>query len=325
VENNEIKIATLFSGIGAPEQAASRVFSEHKIIFACELDEFARESYLANYNINAEDFHKDVHDLNGIKYRGKIDILIGGSPCQSFSMVGLRNGTDDKRGQLIYQYIRIVEECMPKIIIYENVKGMMSIDSGKTFKEFVQALRDIGYYCHHDTLNTKDYNIPQNRERIFLIGFLDLNTYHRFEFAPKQILTKRLNDILESNVQEKYYLDRELDDIYNYTPTESLILDDYNSNIKKDGIACSLTTNCGAKAKRNGMKVIEPPRTIRRLTPRECLRLQDFSDSFKIIVSDRQAYKQAGNSMSVNILSMIFNQIKVAQSSEKTNSLMDFI
>ena len=138
--------------------------------------------------------------------KAEVDILIGGSPCQSFSLAGLRKGTEDHRGELIYEYIRVVDECRPEVIIYENVKGIMSIDGGQTIKDFVQALRDIGYHCHYDVVNTKDYGVPQNRERLFLVGFLDHDVYHRFDYAPKVKLEKRLKDVLEDEVDEKYYL-----------------------------------------------------------------------------------------------------------------------
>jgi len=128
-----MRIATLFSGIGAPEQGAKRVYgNDFELIFACEWDKFARQSFDANYNISHEHFHKDVNDIDGTKYLGKVDILVGGSPCQAFSIAGLRNGTDDVRGQLIYQYVRVVDEVKSPIIIYENVKGMLSIDNGNT-------------------------------------------------------------------------------------------------------------------------------------------------------------------------------------------------
>lgn len=499
-----MRIATLFSGIGSPEQGAARVYPSHEIVFACEFDKYARQSYEANYSIAPEHFHKDVNDLDGTQYRGKVDILIGGSPCQSFSLAGLRKGTDDHRGELIYQYIRIVDECRPEVIVYENVKGIMSIDNGNTIKDFVQALRDIGYHCHYDVVNTKDYGVPQNRERLFLVGFLDADAYHNFEFAPKVKLEKRLKDMLEENVDEKYYLSDKM--IKNFKRMEadpsskmtiqafhdandicatltaqyakSRITDPYvkmvgNTNpsgngmngcvynddgisptlttnkgegikvlsattgdrpgdsyikvigkldikgtdqIKRvygtDGIAATLTTMqggnqepkiqvaqtldtacnqavveptvfenrtegmrffkdecCGALRTKDacGYKcVIEPKiitqgylqtkfkqrgqvfstqgisptldtctgggretkitcdHKIRKLTPRECLRLQDFPDTFKIAVSNSQAYKQAGNSMSVNILEMIFNQIEKAKSGE-TSGLFQFI
>lgn len=402
-----MRIGTLFSGIGAPEQAAERVWPEHEIAFACEFDKFARQSYEANYSIIPEHFHEDVHDMDGTQYKDKCDILIGGSPCQAFSIAGLRNGTEDERGQLIYQYIRIVDEVRPPAIVYENVKGMLSIQAGRTIKEFVKALREIGYHCHYDVLNTKDYGVPQNRERIFLVGFLDHDHYHRFQFAGKVKLEKRLKDVLEDDVDEKYYID---DKKFKYDGGDQLN-PEYNSQgntvYETDGVAPTLcafthgyaqgyfkTEQGGSDGRRllkegnvevigklgingrdqikrvydtggsdatlttmqGGMqepKILQKSRgynkggeheisptlssnswqennhlseesRIRKLTPRECLRLQDFSESFKQVVSDSQLYKQAGNSMSVNVLEMIFRQIEKAQSGEPTNTLMDF-
>lgn len=388
-----MRIGTLFSGIGAPEQGAKRVYGEDlELVFACEYDKFARQSFNANYEIAVEHFHDDVREMDGTQYQGKVDVLIGGSPCQAFSIAGLRNGTDDERGQLIYQYIRIVDEVKAPIIVYENVKGMLSIEGGKTIREFVQALRDIGYYCHYEVLNTKDYGVPQNRERIFLVGFLDHQMYHRFQFAPKQKLEKRLKDVLEYNVEEKYYLNSI--NYENFTPykNEGVIgmLDiKGNDQIRRvygtdgsapclqtmqggnrepkifeqrtDGIrffadgccgALRTTGECGDKRviepkivamrgrydesgktqqqleeREDGLTntitcvqkdnlAVEADLRIRKLTPRECLRLQDFPNSFSQVVSDSQMYKQAGNSMSVNVLEMIFRQIEKAKEVE---------
>jgi DNA (cytosine-5)-methyltransferase 1 len=342
-----MRLATIFSGIGAPEQAMHRINPNFKTVFACEWDKFARQSYQAIYDIDEAHFHKDVHDLNGTQYLGKVDILIGGSPCQAFSIAGLRNGTNDERGQLIYQYIRIVDEVKAPVIVYENVKGMLSIDGGRTIKEFVQALRDIGYYCHYEVVNTKDYGVPQNRERIFLVGFLDYEAYHRFSFAPKQKLEKRLKDVLEDDVDEKYYLKdstiTSVHKIMNKGNGYARILSDcsceaktltvrmyasYNADfidviglldckgtdqIRRvygvNGIAATLTTMQGGNQE---PKILE--KRIRKLTPLECWRLQDFPDEAHNKakasgVSDSQLYKQAGNSMSVNVLEMIFRQI----------------
>jgi DNA (cytosine-5)-methyltransferase 1 len=202
-----MKIATLFSGIGSPEQGAKRVYdNDLDLVFACEWDKFARESFNANYEIEDKHFHKDICDMDGKQYQGQVDILIGGSPCQDFSLAGLRKGIDGNKGVLIYEYIRIIEEVQPPVFIYENVKGMLSDKGGRTIKDFVQAFRDMGYFCHYEVLNTKDYGVPQNRERVFLVGFKDSEHYHNFSFAPKIKLEKRLKDILEDDVDEKYYL-----------------------------------------------------------------------------------------------------------------------
>ena len=372
-----MKLATLFSGIGSPEQGAIRVYDEVETVFACEFDKYARHSYKANYDIEDKHFHKDVHNLDATQYKDQVDILVGGSPCQSFSIAGLRKGTEEDRGQLIYQYIRVVKECLPEIIVYENVKGIMSIDNGNTIKEFVQALRDVGYHCHYGVVNTKDYGVPQNRERLFLVGFLDAELYHKFHFADKQPLAKRLKDILEDDVDEKYYLNRELNDTYTsqantihnidkVSPTLCAFTHGYAGgyisdinrinrtlrvgggsstsdkhcfdlvaepkiqvvgNIYKsghnagdifdtNGIVGAITCSGTRPSEKNVAPKIESKCRIRKLTPRECFRLQDFTDDFKFVVSNSQLYKQAGNSMSVNILEMIFNQIEKAKNGE---------
>jgi DNA (cytosine-5)-methyltransferase 1 len=409
-----MKIATLFSGIGAPEQGAKRVYGDDfEMAFACEYDKFARQSFEANYDIDPLHFHKDVHDMDGTQYQGKVDVLVGGSPCQAFSIAGLRNGTDDVRGQLIYQYIRIVDEVKAPVIIYENVKGMLSIDGGRTIKEFVQALRDIGYYCHYEVVNTKNYGVPQNRERIFLVGFLDHEAYHRFSFAPKQKLEKRLKDVLEDDVDEKYYLNKPFE-LYNQQSQGNTLIDIENEcntliagthgyaqgyindtnrinrtlrigggssmsdkhcfdlvgidviglldckgtdQIRRvygvDGVAATLTTMQGGNQEpkilqlgrgfnNGGEHEVCPTLTkcsfeqnnfvsekrIRKLTPLECWRLQDFPNEAHNKakasgVSDSQLYKQAGNSMSVNVLEMIFRQIEKAKSVGSSGSLFD--
>ena len=344
-----MRVGTIFSGCGAPEQAAARVWQDHKVVFACEWDKYARQSYLANYEIDEAHFHTDVKELDGTQYQGKVDVLIGGSPCQAFSIAGMRGGTDDERGQLIYQYARVVEEVKAPVIVYENVKGMLSIDGGRTIKEFVEALREIGYYCYYEVLNTKDYGVPQNRERIFLVGFLDHETYYRFAFAPKMPLTKRLKDVLESSVDEKYYLShtaikgfeshaermKERGNGFKFEPTDG------------NTIASSITTKAGGRPDDNYIKepkifdltndfgeekireytefaptlrserfglATEQNYRIRKLTPLECWRLQDFPDEAHekakaAGISDSQRYKQAGNAMSCNVVEMVFKCI----------------
>jgi len=367
-----MRIGTLFSGIGAPEQGAKRVYDDLELVFACEFDKFARQSFEANYDIKPEHFHIDVNDMDGKQYKDKVDVIIGGSPCQDFSIAGLRAGIDGHRGQLIWQYYRIIMEAQPEIFIYENVKGMMSDKNGQTIKDFLQIFRESGYYCHHAVLNTKDYGVPQNRERVYIVGFKDHDLYHRFQFADKIKLEKRLKDVLKDDVDEKYYLsdkaikgfirhrDRmeERGNGFKFEPTDgncvasSLLTragsrpDDNFIKVKsatKSGYETATTgdsinlTHPDSKTRRGrvGVGVAQTldcacnqavvTERIRKLTPRECLRLQDFPDTFKQVCSDSQQYKQSGNSMSVNILEMIFRQIEKAKASEPTNTLMDFL
>ena len=370
---HKISLATLFSGIGAPEFAAREVFGEVKTILACEIDKFARQSYLANHEAPLA-FYEDVCDLDTKAYAGQIDILIGGSPCQDFSIAGQRVGEDGERGNLIWQFYRVVSEACPSVFIYENVKGFLSINGGKSYQRFTDTLRGLGYHCHAEVLNTKDYGIPQNRERLYIVGFLNADEYHAFFNAPKQALELNLGDMLDHEVDEKYFLSdkiiaclkkkennfqgsfapKSLGNVGNYIMTtagsrrtDNFIkvvgkLDIKGNDILKrvydvDGVAPTIHTAQGgnqepkilqrARGFNKGGEFAVCPTTssssfeqnnllksarIRKLTPRECLRLQGFPESFKIVVSDTQIYKQTGNAMSVNIIKMIFKQIQKA-------------
>lgn len=314
----KISIATLFSGIGAPEFAAREVFDEVKTVFACEIDKFARLSYLANHEAPIV-FYEDVCDLDAKAYAGQIDILIGGSPCQDFSTAGQRAGEDGERGSLIWQFYRVVSEARPKVFIYENVKGFLSIDGGKSYQRFLGALRGLGYHCHAEILNTKDYGIPQNRERLYIVGFLNADEYHAFSYAPKQALELNLGDMLDREVDEKYFLsDRALAHFRSKNPKFNGKFRPKDAN---ENIANTLTTNPGHRRtdkfiRAAGELDAKGNERIRKLTPRECLRLQGFPKNFKIVTSDTQTYKQAGNAMSVNVVKMILERVKLAKNKE---------
>lgn len=307
----KLKIASLFSGVGTPEQSLKHSNIEHETVFACEIDKFARITYLAN-NQEPNTFYEDVYNIDGNKYKDKIDILVGGSPCQSFSIAGKRLGISCPRGNLIYEYVRIVEESQPKVFIYENVKGFLSIDKGETFKNFVQSFKDIGYTTYHQVLNTKDYGVPQNRERIYIVGFRENID---FEFAPKQELKLRLKDMLEDSVNEKYYYNSKRNKALNETSMkiieidELLWVDAYNRLLKLD-VSSTITT----RIKASYSTFIYTNGKYRFPTERECFRLQGFDDSFVFApkMSDSQLYKQAGNGMSRNILDMLFTQILIS-------------
>lgn len=340
-------IATIFSGIGAPEFAAREVFDEAKTVFACEIDKFARLSYLANHKIDEARFFTDVKELDARAYAGQIDILVGGSPCQDFSIAGQRAGEDGERGNLIWQFYRVVSEARPSVFVYENVKGFLSVNGGKSYQRFLEALRGLGYLCHAEILNTKDYGIPQNRERLYIVGFLDAREYHAFSLAPKTGCG-RLADFLDTSVEERYFLsDRALAHFRSKNPKFNGKFRPKDAN---ENIANTLTTNPEHRRTDafiravNEIKILQRARgfnkgaefelcpTIssnsfeqnnllkserkRKLTPRECLRLQGFPESFKIVVSDTQAYKQAGNAMSVNVVKIILECIKLAKNKE---------
>ena len=352
-----IKIISLFAGIGAMEFGAYRVYDNVDIVAAAEIDKYARISYMANHSIDESKFYKDVKLLDGKKYKNKYDCLCFGFPCQDYSLAGLRAGLDGQKGTLFYEAARILKDSMPSMFIAENVKGLLSSNKGKDFKVIISILREIGYHCHYEVLNTKDYGVPQNRERIFLVGFKDSNHYHNFSFAPKIKLEKRLKDVLESEVDEKYYLSDK--QISGFISGKSVFKERFNPiDEDKQDYAFCLDCKCGGgrrtsnfikvkSATKKGYETALPGDSInlthpdsktrrgrvgkqvaqtldcacnqstlledyriRKLTPRECFRLQDFPDTFKFVCSNSQLYKQAGNSISANVMEMIFKQIE---------------
>lgn len=169
-------------------------------------ENFVKKSYLANYNIDINDFHQNISFLDGKQYQNKVDLYVGGSPCQSFSIVGKRGGFEDTRGTLFYEYVRILKETMPRFFIYENVKGVLSHDSGRTWETMKNTFEDTGYKFKDYILNSKDFGIPQHRERLFVIGFKYIKDYDKFSDPKKIDLETIMQNFLEDNVDSKYYL-----------------------------------------------------------------------------------------------------------------------
>src|SRR5690606_33017636 len=202
--NCTIRLGTLFSGIGAIEYAFKRLNLKTEIQFACDIDKHVKQSYFANYEISEENWFEDVNELDGKKFKNKIDLLVGGSPCQSFSMVGKRRGFEDTRGTLFYEFARIVKESQPNVFIFENVKGLVNHDNGNTFEIIKATFDELGYKYFYQVLNAKDYGIPQHRERIFVIGFKDTNV--DFSFPEPIELEHKMQDFLEDYTDTKYYL-----------------------------------------------------------------------------------------------------------------------
>lgn len=212
-----MKIATVCTGIGSPEQALENLEIDHEIVFGCEIDKYARQTYLANFNpkMILEDMTKETWE--GSEYYA--DLFIGSIPCQAFSLAGKRLGELDPRGLLFYDFYRYVKVQQPKFFIIENVKGLLSDNDGATFRNWINLLGQsengnplffphedsLMYNLHWQVLNTKDYGLPQNRERVFLVGIRN-DLPNDFVFPKGVPLTKRLKDVLESNVDEKYYL-----------------------------------------------------------------------------------------------------------------------
>ena len=298
-------IGTLFTGIGSIEHALSRLNINHKIVFACDICKYVKESYFANYKINQEDWYSDVNNVNGNKYKN-VDMIVGGSPCQSFSFVGKQKGLEDDRGNLIFQFIRVIKEAQPKMFIFENVKGLTTHEKGKTFDFVKKKFYDLNYDIQYSILNGKDYGIPQSRNRLFMVGINKNSNIKMNIFPPPKIeLLTKMKDLLEDNVENKYYLSEKLKNYVLSSGTKN-----FKTSTETDlDIARALLSSMHKMHRAGVDNYITYEEKIRKLTPRECLRLMGFTDDFKIVVSDTRMYQQAGNSIIVNIFIEIIKQI----------------
>ena len=291
-------------------------------------------SYMANYDCPEEHYHWDVTFLDGTQYRNQIDLFVGGSPCQSFSSLGKKRGLSDTRGTLFYEYARLVDEIQPKVFIYENVRAVLSNDCGKTWEKMKEVFEELGYnifFTYEDkpsVLNAMNYGIPQSRNRIFVVGFRsDLDLIKDFEFPKPIPLEHYMQDFLLDNTPYGSFLPkRNLEFIENDKNEE--IDDKYflSERIKKTilssgpgglygepeidrDIALPLLSTMHKMHRAGTDNYVTTNGKIRRLTPREALRLMGFSDNWKIVVSDTPMYQQAGNSIVVDVLINILSQI----------------
>jgi DNA (cytosine-5)-methyltransferase 1 len=393
-----IKVGSDFSGVGAFDQSLIKLGIEYKTIFACDMDKYARQTFIHNYG-EPEYYPTNVYDRKIPSE--SLDIYMTSPPCQAFSLAGKRLGKDDKRGILFFNSHEFIQVNKPRYFIFENVKGLLSDDGGKTFQEWVNMLggksvngvpvlfpydESVPYHLYWKVLNAKHHGVPQNRERVFLIGIRD-DVDNDFQFPKEEYLSKRLKDVLEDGVVDKYFLSEKM---INYFDSRSSNFNNGNINFKdeesvastitsssksldisdniirltnvnpsgngmngnvygNEGISPTLSTNKGEGIKIGAFRGRNPDKPsdrttgvqteqrleiningtsntltsvqkdnvvienykIRRLTPRECFRLMDFPDTFTWPVSDSQAYKQAGNSIVVNVLYKIIKNLKL--------------
>lgn len=327
-----------------------------------------KQSYLANYELGDDDFHWNVAFLDGKQYQGQVDLFVGGSPCQSFSLVGKQRGLEDTRGTLFYEYARLIDEIKPKVFIYENVRAVTSHDGGKTWQKMQEVFRELGYNFSWTVLNAKNYGIPQNRERLFVVGIRDdLDLAWPFTFPEPIPLEKKMQDFLMENAPGGYFLpakgvafvtmEKNLTKRFTQIDGEVQLCQKKNQQFNWHGdfvfqseedakahdipelekyflsekvrkyVLASGTKGFYSKPKTD-LEIARPLLTtmhkmhragvdnyvttdgrLRKLTPRECLRLMGFSDHFRIEVSDTSMYQQAGNSIVVDVLIHIMEQI----------------
>ena len=345
----KLRLATVFSGIGAIEQAIQQLKIEKEIIFACDNDKFVEEAYKANYKTNK--WYKDIREINGLNYKNKIDLLVGGSPCQSFSLLGNRLGTEDERGLLIFDFINLISKIKPKMFIFENVKSLLNHNKGKTWEIIFKEFEKLNYKMGYEVLNAKDYGVPQSRPRLFLVGYR--NRSYSVKFPKKEKLKKTMFDYLEHSVSQKYYIsnlgkkfvlnetrlkkkytqvngkvaiaqtrcqqynlngnfvsDEYLEKYILQPKTAKFVMSEGTKNFKvtpskNREVAHTLTSTMHKMHRASFDNYVDFQDKIRKLTPRECLRLMGFSDDFKIVTSDTQAYRQSGNSIVVDVLKKI--------------------
>lgn len=293
---------------------------------------FVKKSYLANYPLAEDDFYLDIRFLDAIPYKNDdIDLLVGGSPCQSFSIVGAQHGLNDTRGTLFYDFARIIQECSPKVFIYENVRGLTTHDNGKTLEVILNVLSDLNYeIVPPQILNASDYGIPQTRRRFFIIGIRKDLKFSPFEFPKPIELKYTMQDFLEDNCAYGYFSHDKKGDLIlskiKGNPNKKFILTPaVQKYVLSEGTGKFVTsTQIDLPVARPLMKMMtqhhragvdnyitisKTPLRIRQLSDREALRLMGFPDSFKIAVSSMQILRQAGNSMVVDVMIALIKQI----------------
>ena len=354
-----LKVATAFSGgFGSVEFALKYLEIKHEVVFACEWMKAQRESYILNHGEPTSNFYEDIRTLDGTKYKGKIDYYHLSPPCQEYSMAGNRGGADTDKGQLMFQAIKSIDEVQPKMFSVENVRGLLSSNNGEDWKNILKDFNSLkGYTISWGIMNAKEQGTPQNRERVFIVGFRGDGA--KMSFPPRQPLQYVLKDLLEDEVDEKYFLSQKMLDGFSVhkdrhdkagngfgmTPktretevagaisckagraTDNYIKEDLiqTGNIDTkghnslwgrvydaEGIAPTLNANGGGAGAKTGLfkvykdlgTIIEDGVTygIRRLTPRECARVQgDFEDKFNLgNFSDTKLYEFIGNAMDIS-------------------------
>lgn len=299
----------LFSGIGGFHLGFERAGYEVETYFS-EIDKYAIDVYQNNFK-NSK-YVGSVTDVYG-RDLPRIDLITFGSPCQDFSLAGKRKGMQGNRSSLISEAIRLISECRPNLFVWENVKGTFSSNNGEDFWAIIQAFANIGgYRLEWQLLNTKWF-LPQNRERIYLVGY-STNTSGGQVFPIGE--SNGVSDTISKGRQTSACITTSYHKGMNYDNQliQALIYDDYNSKFRTDGDVGTLTCNIGSKAKRNGQKVLLKDR-IRRLTPIECERLQGFPDNWTKYgqsgeISDSQRYKMCGNAVTVDVVQAVAEKCK---------------
>ncbi|PIZ00436.1 DNA (cytosine-5-)-methyltransferase [bacterium (Candidatus Howlettbacteria) CG_4_10_14_0_8_um_filter_40_9] len=308
-----LRTIDLFAGIGGVRIGFEKAGFE--TVFANDFDSYCK----ITYDLNFSRAKLTVADIAEVRSEDlpKFDLLLGGFPCQPFSIAGLRKGFEDEgRGNLFFEIERILKDRKPRAFLLENVKNLQSHDDGRTYRFIKERIQELGYFVQEKVLNSMEYgNVPQNRERIYIVGFLSEEAYDRFEFPDKTPLTTTIKDILDKEADEKYY--------YNGKPLYEKLKDEVISEntvyqwrrkyvrANKKGVCPTLTANMGTGG--HNVPIIRDHKGIRKLTPKECSRIQGFPEYYKLPdIADSRLYKQIGNSVTTTVIEKVALQISSA-------------
>ncbi|WP_228065117.1 DNA (cytosine-5-)-methyltransferase [Streptococcus cuniculi] len=306
-ENLPFKMIDLFAGIGGT-RLGFQLTNEVETVFTSEWDKFAQKTYITNFGDTPEGDITQI-DENTIPNH---DILVAGFPCQAFSQAGKRLGFEDTRGTLFFDVARIIKAKRPRAFLLENVKNLKTHDKGKTYKIIISTLENLGYSTSTVLFKARDFGVPQNRERIYIVGFdkTCVKNYREFKFPKPLKLETKLGNILQSNVDKKYTISDKLWEGHQRRKAEH--------KTKGNGFGYSLfnadspyTNTLSARYYKDGSEILieQKDKNPRKITPREAARLQGFPEEYIIPVSDTQAYKQFGNSVCVPTIHEIAKQI----------------
>ena len=313
-------VASFFAGVGGID-LGFELTKQARTIYANEIDPYPIQTFEANFPIKVD--QRDICDVKASEVPN-IDIILGGFPCQAFSIAGYRKGFEDEkgRGTLFFEILRIIKAKKPKAILLENVKNLVSHDNGNTFRVILEALKDAGYHVRYAVLNAMEYgNIHQNRERIYIVGFKSKKVFEKFTFPEPIPLKKTIHDVIDfiNPVDEKYLYTKGKykGDIYDKLVAA---MDDSNAvyqwrrkYVRKNmsGVVPTLTANQGEGG--HNVCLVKTRQGIRKMTPKECFNTQGFPESFVLPnIADGRLYKQAGNSVCVSVVKRIAEQILVA-------------
>lgn len=316
-----MKVASFFAGVGGIDLGLEQT-GNFKVVYANEFDPNPVKTYELNFPDIQVD-RRDIHDVSPDEVPD-VDLIAGGFPCQAFSIAGYRKGFDDEkgRGTLFFELLRIIHKKKPRYLFLENVKNLVSHDNGNTFRVIIESLKQEGYFYRYKILNACEYgNTPQNRERIYIVGFKSEDDYNQFTFPDPIQLNKTVHDIVDfkNEVDEKYYYREgkykgEIYRLLNEAMTdENAVYQWRRKYVRKNqsGVIPTLTANMGEGG--HNVPLVKTPFGIRKITPKEAFLAQGFPEDYKLPndLSESKLYKQAGNSVCVNVIRRIAEQFEI--------------